>query len=170
MKSSNHMALQSPSNFPDENTLINLSQLFDVLSDPRRYGDRWIARTGGSALPFTGTLRFITQSIDPQIREAKKFSDGLMANIPGISFTVPTRLDVFGQPIKRAQKAYQRLIDPSPYGSSPIKTDPVRIMMKDVDFNLSFPSQLMGGRKLNDDEYRQFLIYSGKYLFFLYIL
>jgi len=30
------MALQSPSNFPDENTLINLSQLFDVLSDVTR--------------------------------------------------------------------------------------------------------------------------------------
>lgn len=141
--------------------LQGISNMFDALSDPERYADKQIAGFGSSAIPFSGTLRFITQSIDPIQRQSETFADGLMATIPGLSTRVPAKLDAFGEPIERPQRAYERLLTVQPGGESKVKNDPVRKMMADVDYQLNFPAKSLNKRPLTDAEFNELLSISG---------
>src|SRR4030095_10824275 len=80
------------------------SQVFDVLrhpTDPKKWPDvnRMTKDIATGYVPASGMLRYIEQIGDPTIREGKTIPQKIKGMIPGVSESVPPKLDEFGQPI-----------------------------------------------------------------------
>lgn len=83
-----------------------LSGLIEALQDPQRYGEGWIQRIAGSAVP--AGVAAAERAIDPELRRAESWLDAVRARVPGLSGgsealglepLVP-RLTLWGDPVK----------------------------------------------------------------------
>src|SRR4030095_12097262 len=95
------------------------SQVFDVLrhpTDPKKWPDvnRMTKDIATGYVPASGMLRYIEQIGDPTIREGKTIPQKIKGMMPGVSESVPPKLDEFGQPItiKKAGGAWGRALNP----------------------------------------------------------
>jgi len=84
--------------------MSGLAGLVDALSDPTRYGESWIQRTVSSVVP--SGIAAIERAVDPEIRRASNWLEAIQARIPGLSSSLPPRLDLWGQPIKDENGLY----------------------------------------------------------------
>lgn len=88
-------------NMLDKGFMGNLSGAIQAFSDPTRHFQSYVNSLGGSAMPFSGTLRDMTKASDPYIREVASFGDAWHANLPGYSKNLPPMRGWNGQPVKR---------------------------------------------------------------------
>lgn len=83
-----------------------LSGLIEALQDPQRYGEGWIQRIAGSAVPAGAAAA--ERAIDPELRRAESWLDAVRARVPGLSTGSETlgleplmpRLTLWGDPVK----------------------------------------------------------------------
>lgn len=116
-------------NFTSKTWLQGLSGVMQAMSDPDRYGESFIARTGATlAQPMT-LLSHLGRYGDPYQRDSDRgsFLDQLKYRLPGETFgreSLPIKTDHFGQPLMEAQRQIGRA------GPIPItipSDDPVRL-------------------------------------------
>jgi hypothetical protein len=116
-------------NFTSKTWLQGLSGVMQAMSDPDRYGESFLARTGATlAQPMT-LLSHLGRYGDPYQRDSDRgsFLDQLKYRLPGETFgreSLPIKTDHFGQPLMEAQRQIGRA------GPIPITTpsdDPVRL-------------------------------------------
>lgn len=147
-----------PRNLTSKTFLSGISDAFDALSDPDRYGERWISRFAGSLLPFSGALRFAAQVEDATIRKPETFQQAVMANLPVLSELVPARRNVFGEPVERPNDVFSMALVR--------KTKEVHTKLEDelqrLEVGIGFPSNRISGHKLSQDQYGRYLEESGR--------
>jgi hypothetical protein len=85
-------------NITSKTYLRGLSDVMNAITDPERYGEKWIASLAGTVVP-TGVAQ-IARTNDPYLRKANGIIDQIKSRIPGLRETLPKQRDVFGQPIK----------------------------------------------------------------------
>ncbi|MDQ0511666.1 hypothetical protein [Ancylobacter amanitiformis] len=84
-------------NLWEKSALINAKRAFDAFSDPENKLPNTMGQTAGAMLPFSSLLRGVNP--DPYLREARGFVDGMIKGVPGLSDTLPMKLDVWGDPM-----------------------------------------------------------------------
>ena len=137
------------STLTNKSYLSGFTGMINALSDPERYGQGFLSRI------ITGTepqlLKFFADLKDPYYREANNILEQFKAKTPFLSETLPPKLNVFGEPIKR---------DFLNIGK--INQEPLEGMIAETP--VSFPSKTLGKEKLTPEEYRWLLSTSGKQL------
>ena len=91
-----------------QNYMSGISDFFDVMSDPQRYGERWWQRAAGLVVPRGLAVAKRTTGIpgiaeaDPTVRMATTIMESIRKDTPGLSEDLPPMRDAWGRPINRS--------------------------------------------------------------------
>lgn len=107
-------------NFINKTYMSGLSDFFEAINDPERYGEDWAGRLAGSFVP-SGVAQ-IAQSQEPYMRDAQTFTAALRDRVGMAWDTMPSR-DIFGEPIPRGDALGPDFA--SPFFMSKLVNDPV---------------------------------------------
>ncbi|MFP5328862.1 MAG: thermonuclease family protein [Alphaproteobacteria bacterium] len=150
-------------NLTNKTWLSGLSDAFDVLSDPERYGKNYVQRLAGSvAVP--SLVNQASQSTDEYLRDARTILDGIKARVPVLSESVSPRLNVWGEPIERGNSVGPDLV--SPFYAKQASRDPMKREMARIRAPLSMPQRAIfvdGKRvKLTQEQFARYVQLSGQ--------
>lgn len=157
-------------NVTSKTWLSGLSDFFEVLTDPERYGESWAKRMAGSlAVPALGS--HIASANDPYLREVNGILDAVKNRVPGLSHDLLARRNVWGDEIARGNgaggsstsAAYSFV---SPVSTSRVKSSPLLREVARLRAPLSMPQRkvCVGGvdRKLTPEQYAYYVQLAGK--------
>lgn len=157
-------------NITSKTWVSGLSDFFEVLSDPERYGKTWVQRMAGTAAapPIIGNA---ARASDPDVRHVNSVLDAIKNRVPVLSRDLEARRDVWGEPIKRGSGAGQgpvagtlNYINPVYYSRE--SRDPLRREVARLRAPLSMPQRFLRigkeNRKLTPEQYGAYVELSGK--------
>lgn len=124
-------------NISSKTYLRGISEMVEAMSDPERYGERWILNFAGTAVP-TGVAQYARVE-DPYLRRADTLLQKIKSRLPGYSEELHVRRDAFGQPIKREGGVGPDMISPAYVNT--IVNDPVAIEMDRLKHGKLSPSK-----------------------------
>jgi hypothetical protein len=87
-------------NVTSKTFLRGLSEAIQAMENPDWYGERWIGKYVGTAMPTLGA--HIERTMDPEFGQAENIMDYFIERTPGWSKSLPPRRDFWGQPITAA--------------------------------------------------------------------
>lgn len=93
----------------DQPFLQGIQNISEAVGDPENRGGRWLRSTAASAVP--AGVAAVAREVDPIDRDPKTFVESVAARIPGISRSVPAKLNVFGQEQSHASFPLAQLVD-----------------------------------------------------------
>jgi hypothetical protein len=132
-------------------TLRNLIDVLDGKQDPSRF----LAWQAGSLMPFSSFVSQNASVIDPDMRVANGFIDGLKYRVPFMrEDLMPKRDPVFGEPIPNP--GYHTLLRETPVNQDPIKTELDRLQ-----YYPAAPQRTIGHVKLTDEQYDRYEATAG---------
>src|SRR3546814_10990940 len=97
-----NLSIAVAKNITSKTWLSGLSDFFDVLSDPERYGRNYVARLAGS-MAVPAMVSQMASATAPNLREARNILHTIKSRVPGLSDDLPDRLNTWGQPPPRVQ-------------------------------------------------------------------
>lgn len=139
------LSMSLAKNVLDKTFLQGISNFFEAVIDPDRYGERYLEGLAASFIP--NVLPQIARGVDPTLRKTETFADVLQSRIPFASQALPARLDAWGDEIVRVGyttpedsplwgsfTAVTNILNPVRASqidaSSPVKTEVARLGMK----------------------------------------
>ena len=151
-------------NLTNKTFLQGLSELAEVMSDPGRYGERYINNFAGSLFVPTGVAQ-VARYQDPIYREVNNINEAVRSRTPGYSKFLPPRTNLWGEPIMDAERLGPDLLYTDLF--SPLKTtrpevDLVEKEMIDMEYFPRAPKRKINGVDLETDEYAQYKIAAGR--------
>jgi hypothetical protein len=117
-------------NITNKTYLSGLSSVFEALGDPERYSEATVQRMLGSVVPAVGAN--VARQMDPYQREVYSMLDSIKARTPGLSDSLPPRLNLWGEPVTRdsglgtAYDAFSPIYSRKP-GGEPIDAELIRL-------------------------------------------
>lgn len=143
-----------------------LSDFSEFLSDPKRNGEWYLKRLGGTlAQPFT-LLSNIASERDPYVRESNSLPDAVKYRLPGLRESLPVRLDPFGEPIPNRTYPGGPFSIAAPIAQSRQTDDPVRLEAGRLGWSPSAPQKHItsGGQRhpLSSEQYHEFQQLAGQ--------
>lgn len=142
-------------NLTNKTFLSGLSSAIQVITDPSRYGDRFVQRFTGSFVPTL--FAHASQYDDPVLRDARNVTDNFLSRIPLLGYRkeLPARRDIFGD-IRTADKGLG-ISTFSPIRLSAMKNDPVYNELYDLGMYPSMPTRKLRNVELKPKEYEELL-------------
>lgn len=131
-------------NLLDKSYMSGLGDLFDAIQDPARYAERYATRQASGFVPFSGATRQATGFTDDKLRAPEGFTETIKSQIPGLSESLPARLDAFGREIDRST--------PSPLIVSQESQSAVDAELERVGVEVGFVGKTIAGVKLSREE------------------
>jgi len=129
--------------------MSGIARFIDALSDPRTQGDSWW-RNLVAGLTVPAIAGAFERTIDPEIRRAGDTLDAIRARIPGLSDSLPPRLNLWGEPVKD-ENGLWNLFLPARFSSA--KGDAIDEEIARLELELRPPGQVQsfgrGGVSLN---------------------
>lgn len=144
-------------NVTSKTWLRGVSELLNTVSDPDRYGERYIQRFAGTVVP-TGVAQ-IERVVDPELRQVNSMLDQIKSRIPGYSDDLPPRRNLWGEPIVLGGGLGPDII--SPVYTSEKKDAPVSQELIRLKVPLSMPSKVVSGVELSSEQYDRYLVLAG---------
>lgn len=119
-------------------------------------GKRFVAWEAGSAMvPFSSLVTQTASALDPQMRLARTFLDGLMYRMPGMREDLsPKRDPLYGEPV--ANPGYMNIIR-----KAPVEHDLAKSELTKIGYYPHAPSQQIGGVKLSPEQYDKYQATAG---------
>lgn len=117
--------------------LSGLSEMFEAMSDPQRYGEGFFQRLAGSVVP-TG-LAEVARAQDPYMREVQSMLDAVRRRTPGLSEDLPVRRNLWGEPVSYQSglgNAYDMF---SPIYSRSKRSSPIDAEILRLEANITMP-------------------------------
>jgi hypothetical protein len=158
-----NLGLSIAKNITNKTWLSGLSDAFDVLSDPERYGKSYVQKLAGSmAVPalFSQTA----QALDPNLRNARTIMDAIKARVPVLSQSVPVRRNVWGDPVSNGDAIGPDIL--SAFYATSISSDPLNQEIARLRAPLTLPQRAVtiGGQRvpLDANQYDELVQLSGK--------
>lgn len=145
-------------NLTSKTFLRGVSGAFEAMGNPDRYGERFVQRFIGTAVP-TGVAQ-VARIEDPILRDARTITDTLKARLPGYSDDLPARRNLWGEPIILEGGFGPDLI--SPVYSSTAKPDKVSQEMFDLEMPTRLPQRTIDRVELSPRLYSEFVERAGK--------
>lgn len=133
------------------------SDLLDAITDPSRYGDKWIQGQASSVVP--GFLRQYARAEDPVIRDVRSVMDAIKSGIPGQTRDLPAQRDIFGNERRRMEKLGPDVASPITMAretEDPIIQELARLRVYPAPID-----RVVQGIELNSKQYEQLAIISG---------
>jgi hypothetical protein len=124
-------------NILNKSFMSGISDVFEWASDPVRYGSQTVDRMGTSIVP--AWMAEVRRQSDPVQREVGSFIDAFRNRIPGLSQTLPARLDMWGREMEYASglgTVYDTL---SPLYVSKGKAEPIDTEMQRLGLYVGMP-------------------------------
>jgi len=145
-------------NVTSKTWLRGVSELFNVMEDPDRYGKRYVERFIGSTIP--AGLAQAERVIDPDLRAVYGIMDELKSRIPGFSKGLFPRRNIWGEPIVLQGGLGPDIVSPiytSTEKDSPIDKELLRL---DVPIKMPRKTQSIHGEaiELEPKEYDRLLV------------
>ena len=139
-------------------SLRGASELALVVSDPDRYGDKYIQTLVGSFVP--SIIGQAARLSDPVQREANDVLETLKSKIPVLRESLKPRVDVWGNDIVDQGALGPDVI--SPIRESAFTNDPVNQRLQKLGIAVGKVKKEIHGVKLSDDQYDDFRRIAGK--------
>lgn len=150
-----HAAYSAAHMVVDEVGFQSLQNIFQAMHDEKK-GAAWAANTAASFLPYSSFLGQNASFMDPHMREAKTFIDGIKNKIPVQRETLLPKRDWLGQPVPNPQ--YGNIIR-----QKQAIGDPVSLEMERLQIHPSLPQDRIGGVKLTRPLYDEYQSLAGAY-------
>lgn len=149
----------------EHSILSSLRQVGDLAADPAGKISKFLA----GYVPVPPLVGQLARGTDPMVRDASDpntvtaAAKSIGAKLPGVSRTLPPRLDAFGRPVQRAEGpvsgTIRQLFDPT--GSTAAASSPVLEELDRLGVGVSKPSRAakVGGQKVerSPEQLRAFL-------------
>jgi DNA-binding phage protein/F0F1-type ATP synthase delta subunit len=147
-------------NITNKTFMTGITDAINVISDPDRYGEKWINRFASTVVP-TGVY-YLRKGEDPLVRDAVTMADSISNRIPGKSDELPFKRNVFGEPIEYSKNYSPEFLGKfgktfSPIQTSKEKQDVVFDEMNRLDITPNRPHRKIGGVDLNPVQYQGML-------------
>lgn len=81
----------------DRTFLRSFHGAITALNDPSGRGTRFLGQMAGNTVPGASGLKFMNS--DDRLTDARGIVDNAIKNVPGASLVIPSRRDVFGEPV-----------------------------------------------------------------------
>jgi hypothetical protein len=154
------------SNMMSKTYMSGLAEFFEVMADPKRYGENYAAKLAGSTVP--ALVAETARQVDPYLRDANTMLEGIRRRIPGLSDELPMARDVFGRPISYQSELGTVYDIFSPIYSKKENPEPIDREIIDQGFSISKPgrNQVFTGIDMgrHAHAYSRFLELSGNEL------
>lgn len=147
-----HAALAAGAWLENSNGLTGLGQFAQMMKDPNRYSERYIASFASTALPYSSFLGQTAAVMDPNMREVHSVLEGLKYKIPKARETLFPVRDWTGMPIANSREEWGAVI---PFRA--VNQDPIDGEMVRLDIRPTKVSKEINGIKLSPalyDEYQ----------------
>jgi hypothetical protein len=146
-------------NFFDQTFLKGISDIYNAASDPDRYGKSFVQSFATSFVPSIS--RSVTGASDRTYREGETISDAFKKIIPGASKTLPAKVDIFGNEVKKEGGFIEGFV--SPFQRAKETNDPVVKELEKSDYNLTVSGvDKIGGVQLKGEAKEVWLKAVGK--------
>jgi hypothetical protein len=93
----------------EQSFLQGVNRSLDAVRDPSRGAMSFVENVAGMTVP--SVVGAVARAVDPVQRETEGVVDAVTARIPGLSKTLPAKIDRFGEPITRDGGATAALLD-----------------------------------------------------------
>lgn len=84
----------------DRTYIEGLVDFFEMINDPEKRLDGFLARRSTMFIPYSAELREVRRQMDPVQREAQGIIESIMNSLPGFSEALPVRYNYLGEPVK----------------------------------------------------------------------
>ena len=134
-----------------------INDVMQAITEPERYGSQWIERFASSvAVPFSSATRTVAQTLDPVQRRPEGVAETIAAGVPGLSQTVPPRLNAFGETIQREGNTL------NPYQAVQEKDTPLNRELSRLEYNIGFVGASISGVSLTREEQASYQRLAGQ--------
>jgi hypothetical protein len=136
-------------NVLNKSSLRGTSDLLNAVSDPDRYGDKYLQNLAGTVIPASVAQQ--ARANDEFQREARTVLDVLKSRIPGMRTGLLPKRDIWGEPIRAGESLGPDSL--SPIVSGKLTKDPATKALIDAEF---FPAKIgrkIRGVELTDQQY-----------------
>lgn len=135
-------AIAFAGNLTNKTYLSGLSDVFEALSDPQRYGEATVQRMAGSAIP--SIVAAANRVDDPYVREVNSMLDAIRARTPGLSEQLPAKRNLWGEPLSY-ESGYGGAVDfLSPVNSKPGVHEPIDEEILRTGASVTMPGKKVG--------------------------
>ena len=147
-------------NLTNKTFLSGISSAIQVITDPSRYGDRFVQRFTGSFVPTV--FAHASQYDDPALRDARNVTDNFLSRLPFLGYNkeLPARRDIFGDIRTRDQGLGISTF--SPIRLSAMRNDPVYNEFYKIGLYPSTPTRKVRNVSLEPKEYEELLALQNK--------
>jgi endonuclease YncB( thermonuclease family) len=151
----------------DSKTLLDgISNVMKVV-DPRGQGsisDRVSAYAGRQVGSFVvpAIVAQAARTTDPLRRDPKGFLQTIQGRVPLLSRKLPARVDVWGSPVLNEGAIGPDTV--SPYLTTQRRNEPLNAALLSAGISINDPNRRVGGRRLTNDEFREYKAKSGQIL------
>ena len=129
--------------------LSGLADLFEAISDPKRYTESFVQRLVGSTVP--AIVGEAARTADPYAREVFNMLDAIKRRTPGLSDDLPLRRDLWGRPVSYQSGLGWAYDVFSPIYTKPAKAEPIDEEMLRLGKAVSMPSKKATFQGVNID-------------------
>ena len=129
--------------------LSGLADLFEAVSDPKRYTESFVQRLVGSTVP--AIVGEAARTADPYAREVFGMLDAIKRRTPGLSDDLPLRRDLWGRPVTYQSGLGWAYDVFSPIYTKPAKAEPIDDEMLRLGKAVSMPSKRATFQGVNID-------------------
>jgi len=143
----------------EQTFVAGVKQAVDLFSDPSEEAPKFASQTSGSLVP--SVIGKVTYMIDPTMRVSDGVLEGIQKRLPGISSSLPPRVDVFGREVE-ASGGRVAIVDP--FAMTKDFNDPILKEAARLDITIGLPDKTINGIKLDTREYSVYAKAQGKEL------
>lgn len=145
-------------NLVNKTYMSGLSNLFNAIDDPVRYGGDWIETLSSGFVPQVLTTP--TTIVDPYLRRPSNVMEAWERKMPGLSKNVPPVRNVWGEKAMEGGGFFVRAF--SPIKQSTAKDDAVDKELKSIGYEAGFPDKEILNFKLDAKHYDIYQRTTGK--------
>ena len=146
-------------NFINKTFMRGLSDAFNAIHDPSRYGDRWVQSFGGTVVP--SAVNQLARTIDPVLRKPENFIEKIKSRTPGLKEDILPRRNTFGEVVKVGEGSFaERFL--SPVQRSKAKGGFLEREIVRLKLGIGPPSKKIQNVELTPEQFDRFHAESGQ--------